>query len=83
MMDIIGWTGSILFALCGFPQALESYKSGNSNGLTWSFILMWLGGEILTMIYIFPKLDLPLIFNYSLNLVFLLVILRYKIKPRV
>ena len=81
-MELIGWIGSILFAACGIPQAYESYTKGNSDGLTWAFLLMWLGGEILTLIYITPKLDYPLIFNYTNNLVCLLVILRYKIRPR-
>jgi len=82
MMDTIGWIGSILFAACGIPQALDSYNKGNSDGLTWAFLLMWFFGEVLTLIYIIPKLDWPLIFNYTNNLVCLLVILRYKIKPR-
>jgi len=81
-METIGWIGSILFALCGFPQALQSYKDKHSNGLNWPFILMWLFGEILTLIYIWPKSDYPLIFNYSLNLIFLLVIIYYKIKSK-
>ena len=81
-MDTIGWIGSILFAACGIPQALDSFKKGNSDGLTWAFLLMWLGGEILTLIYIIPKLDWPLIFNYTNNLLCLLIILWFKVKPR-
>jgi len=81
-MEYIGWIGSILFAACGIPQAYESYNKGNSNGLTWAFLLMWFFGEVLTLIYIIPKLDYPLLFNYSCNLICLLIILRYKIKPR-
>ena len=81
-MDIIGWIGSILFAVCTIPQAIDSYKRGNSDGLTWAFLLMWFFGEILTLVYIIPKLDYPLIFNYTSNLLCLLIILWFKIKPR-
>ena len=81
-MEYIGWAGSILFAACGIPQAYESYTKGHSRGLTWAFLLMWLGGEILTLAYIIPKGDWPLLFNYVNNLICLLIILRYKIKPR-
>ena len=81
-MEIIGWIGSFLFAICGLPQAIESYKTGHSRGLTWPFISMWLGGEILTILYVLPKMDLPLLANYFSNLVFLLVIARYKIWER-
>ena len=81
-MEYIGWIGSILFAACGIPQAYESYTKGNSNGLTWAFLLMWLGGEILTLAYIIPKMDWPLLFNYINNLICLLIILFYKVSPR-
>jgi uncharacterized protein with PQ loop repeat len=80
-METIGWIGSILLAFCGLPQAWESYKTKNSDGLTWGFLIMWGVGEILTIIYILPKWHWPLIFNYTANLVFISVILYYKIKP--
>lgn len=80
-MENIGWIGSILLAFCGLPQAIESYKTKSSTGLTWGFILMWLIGEICTLAYVAPKMDLPLLFNYSANILFLSIILWYKIKP--
>jgi uncharacterized protein with PQ loop repeat len=81
-MEAIGWAGAALFAICGFPQALQCYKQGHSRGLNWFFLLAWFGGEILTIIYILPKMDLPLLFNYAVNLIFLFVMLRYKIWER-
>ena len=81
-MDNLGWLGSILLAFCGLPQAIESYRTKNSDGLTWGFLIMWGVGEIFTVIYIIPKWHWPLIFNYTANLIFISVILYYKIKPR-
>jgi len=81
-MEFLGWIGSILLAFCGLPQAIESYKTKCSEGLTWGFLFMWLSGEILTFLYVLPKLDLPLIFNYSANIIFLIIIVYYKIKPK-
>lgn len=81
-MEYIGWIGSILLAFCGLPQAIESYRTKNSDGLTWSFLLMWGMGEIMTIIYILPKWHWPLIFNYTANLIFISIILYYKIKPK-
>jgi uncharacterized protein with PQ loop repeat len=82
-LEKIGWIGSLLFAFCGLPQAINSWKEKNSYGLTWSFLLMWLFGEIFTLIYVFNKQDVtPLLTNYILNLVFLIVILWYKIFPK-
>jgi uncharacterized protein with PQ loop repeat len=82
-MEIIGWLGAVLFAICGLPQAIQCYKDGHARGLNWFFLLAWFWGEVLTIIYVWPKSDYPLLFNYSLNLVFLVVIIRYKIKERV
>ena len=81
-MEYIGWIGSILLAFCGLPQAIESYKTKSSEGLTWSFLIMWGVGEIFTIIYILPKWHWPLIFNYTANIIFIGIILYYKIKPK-
>jgi len=80
-MEIIGWIGGILLAFCGLPQAIESYRTKSSNGLTWGLLLMWFWGEVFTIIYVIPKWHWPLIFNYTANIVFLAVILYYKIRP--
>jgi len=82
MLELFGWVGSILLAFCGLPQAIESYKTKSSYGVTWGLILMWLLGEIFTLIYVFPKSDLPLIFNYTANILFISVIGYYKIFPK-
>jgi len=79
-MDNIGWIGSILMAFCGLPQAIESYKTKSSRGLSWGFLIMWFSGELLTLIYILPKMDLPLLFNYTANLIFLIIIIYYKLR---
>lgn len=81
-METIGWIGSLLLAFCGLPQAWESYKTKNSDGLTWSFLLMWGVGEIFTIVYIIPKWHWPLIFNYTANIIFISIIVYYKIKPK-
>lgn len=73
----------MLFALCGLPQAIQSLKQGHSNGLSWTFLMMWLFGEVLTLIYVYPKSNiLPLLANYTLNLLFLIVIVWYRAFPR-
>lgn len=83
MLEIIGWTGSMLFALCAVPQAYKSWQDGHSSGLSWTFLIMWFLGEILSFAYIMHKNDvLPLIANYILNFTFLIVIIKYKLYPR-
>jgi uncharacterized protein with PQ loop repeat len=82
MMELIGWIGSTLFAICAVPQARRSWKLGHSRGLDPWFLWMWFFGEVLTLIYVLPTGMLPLIFNYIFNFLCLLVILRYYYWPR-
>ena len=43
---------------------------------------MWFVGELCTFAYIIPKMDFPLLVNYSANIVFLVIIIYYKINPK-
>lgn len=80
LMELIGWAGSILLALCGMPLAWQSYRQKHSNGISNVFLAMWLAGELLTFAYVFPKQDYPLLFNYSLNIACIVIVIRYKFK---
>jgi len=80
--ELFGWIGSLLFSLCGLPQAVQCARDGHARGLSWSFLAMWFFGEVFTIIYVWPKADVPLLANYMVNLVFLVVMLRYKISER-
>ena len=84
MIELLGWIGGVLFALCGGPQAYKSYTEGHSKGMSSGTLTLWLSGEIITLAYVMLKhgLDGPLVFNYGMNLVFLSIIIYYKIKPR-
>jgi len=77
-----GSFGAILLALCGLPLAYQSYKKGHSNDINMSFLYMWISGEILSVFYLFTISESILIWNYIANIIFLSVILYYKIKPR-
>ena len=78
MLELIGWIGTSLLAMCALPLAYESYKNKHSNGISNIFIAMWLIGELLTFAYVLPKKEYPLLFNYGLNIVCLAVVIRYK-----
>ena len=81
-MEALGWIGAVCFAVCGIPQALQSVRDGHSRGLNWGFLGCWLIGEVLTIAYVWPKADWPLLCNYIANLALLLVMLRYKVWER-
>ena len=82
LMDMVGWLGATLLAFCGLPQAIESWRNKSSQGITWGLLGMWGLGEVFTLIYVLPKMDMPLLFNYSANIAFLSVIIYYKIRSR-
>jgi uncharacterized protein with PQ loop repeat len=79
-MELIGWIGSTLLALCGVPLAWQTIKQKHARYMSNMFLAMWLIGEILTFAYILPKRDYPLLLNYSLNIVCLAIVVRYKFK---
>jgi len=82
IFEIMGWLGSICLAICGIPQAWQSYKDKHSHGISWGFVLLWAFGEIFALAYVYDKLDLPLLLNYATNILILAVILYFKIKPK-
>ena len=81
LIDTIGWIGGVMLALCAAPQAIQCYKQKHAKGLNWGLILLWYIGEILLLIYTIMRhgLDLPLLFNYGLNIVLLTYIIRIKL----
>ena len=78
-MDTIGWIGSFLLAFCGLPQAYKCWRTKRADDISWMFLLMWGFGELLILVYVIPKLDWPLVFNYAANIIFIGIILRYKL----
>jgi len=82
-IDLLCWIGNIIFALSGIPQAVKCYQQGHGKGLSQALLWMWVVGEIIALFYAYMKdLPVPLLLNYSINLICLLVILRYKYVPR-
>lgn len=82
MIEIIGWIGSFMLAVCGFPQAWLSWKQGHSNGVSSGLLWLWGGGEILTLGYVIALNSAPLTFNYVCNLISISIIVWYKVRPR-
>jgi uncharacterized protein with PQ loop repeat len=74
LTETIGWIGNILFAICGIPQVIKTYKTKKVGDLSTLFLWMWLLGEMLTFIYILSgdwgtgHIHFPLYFNYVVNI---------------
>ena len=75
MLELIGWIGGILLAICAAPQAVKTYKEKDASGLSWWMLFFWGAGEVLTLAYIIAtninsgSWQFPLIFNYGLNII--------------
>ena len=83
IIEIIGWIGAILLATCGLPQLFKTLKTKNFDGLSLTFILWGLAGEILTLVYITNQaFKLPLLFNYGINIIICITILIFYIKKK-
>lgn len=86
-MELFGWVGGILLAICGLPQAILSWRQGHSEGIDWSFLWAWFIGEVFLLVHVLHLYGLnwlaaPLLLNYAFNIVLVGVILRYKIWER-
>ena len=78
-LDILGWLGSSLLAVCAVPQAYKCFKQKHSEGLSWLMLLMLGVGDGCLLLYVIPKNDAALIFNYTLNFFVISVIIYYKL----
>lgn len=84
MIDLIGFFGATMFALCAAPQAAQCVKQGHAKGINHIFLSMWFMGEVAMLAYTLLAIGVnwPLILNYFLNLVFISVIVYYKMISR-
>lgn len=83
-MEIVGYVGAFLLAICAFPQAISSIITGNSNGLSHTFLWSWLIGEILMLTFTLNTIGPsgPFFYNYLVNTVLLGIITCFKYFPR-
>jgi len=81
MINILGALGSFLLAVCAVPEVYSSVKKGYC-GTSLGLLSVWGFGEFITLIYIcLTSVDMYLIANYTINIVFILILLYYKTKP--
>lgn len=81
MNNAIGWLGNNLLAFCGLPAVVDVVYKGSADGYSTVFILMWLSGEILALVYVLnrDKGQLPTLYNYVINIILISIIVYYKL----
>ena len=77
MIQIIGYIGSLAYALCGLPQAVLIIKNGHSRGISRGYAILSLIGSLLSLIYAFPRGDYVLLLNFGANIIVWSTILKY------
>ena len=77
-MNNIGLLGSLLLTFCGVPELIRTLKNRRCD-IGWGFLLMWFFGELLCLFYGMDLKEIPLLINYSSNLLIVSVMMYYKI----
>lgn len=78
-MNTIGLVGSLLLTFCGVPELFRTLKNQRCD-VGWGFVLMWFFGEIFCLFYGLDLNEIPLIINYTFNLLIVGVMLYFKLK---
>jgi uncharacterized protein with PQ loop repeat len=82
--DLIGWIGSVAFAICGIPQAWECFKNKSAKGISPVFVALWIIGEVCYVVSVLMKFGWVdwMMFNYIMNIFSIVVIVFYLVKDR-
>jgi len=78
MFEVVGWLGSLMLATCALPLAIEAYKN-KRIALNRAFFHLWLWGEVLVCAYLLHQGPSPLLINYTVNIICLLIVGRYRV----
>jgi uncharacterized protein with PQ loop repeat len=78
-MNIVGLIGSLSLTVCAIPEVYRTVKDKRCH-LGWGFLLLWLIGEIFCFVYGLQLNQIPMIINYSFNLLVVSIMTSYKIK---
>lgn len=76
---MIGMIGSLFLTFCAIPELIRTLKDRKCH-LGWGFLLMWLFGEIFCFFYGLELREIPLIINYSFNLIVVSAMTYFKLK---
>ncbi len=84
--DGIGWLGNVILSIGVIPQVWKTWRTHDVSSFSWSFLLMWCLGVILTFIYIAhdnivkAEFQWPLWLNYLVNIAGTIYLVVAKIK---
>jgi len=81
LTESIGFIGALFLGFCAVPEVYLALTTGKT-GLSWSFLSIWQGGEIMLLIYTLMKSKevklWPLFLNYGANIILIGIIMAVK-----
>ena len=81
--ELFGFISTICLAFCGIPQAFKCAKTGRAEDLSSLFLWLWFVGECFLIPYaIYLNWAIPVLINASINLIIVIIILKYHYFPR-
>ena len=83
MIDIIGYLAMTCLMVSAIPQVIKVIKQGHADGMAVSYLSLLIVGFTLMATYIMLTKPLyPVVINYVINVLSMLIISYYKIFPR-
>lgn len=83
MYEVIGLLGSLLFAVCSWPLAYDSFKRRTAVGIKWSFVVIWFLAALFSAVYAVGVQKYVLLPNYLSGGLGIAVVLYIKIRETV
>ena len=83
MHEMIGLLGSLLFAVCSWPLAYDSFKRRTAAGIQWSFVVIWFLAALFSAVYAVGVQKYVLLPNYLSGGLGIAVVLYIKIRETV
>lgn len=79
-LEFLGWISSLLLGVCAIPQGLKTLRTRTARDISWAFLSLWGGGEVVGIAYAYGLDSTPLLFNYVLNTIIIGYILYVKVQ---
>ena len=81
-MEYLGIFGVACLFGSNIPQLIKIVKDGHATGLSAGFLWLWFVGLLSMLVFVWPSANKPLIANYALSFVMVIIMLVYKHFPR-
>jgi len=83
MINLLGYIAMACLMTASIPQAYKSIKDGHSRGIAGGYLILLLCGFTSMSLYLLlTKPIIPVLLNYSANIIMMLTIGYYKLFPR-